>query len=146
MREQHGLRNSPTYSSWLKMRGRCNDPKNNRYMRYGGRGIKVCDAWNNSFCAFFKDMGERPDGMTLDRIDVNKDYELENCRWATEAVQKRDSQKLITFNGQTKSITEWATYLGIRQSALSMRLGKYGWSVERALSPLSYSGRDDLRF
>ena len=133
-REQHRMRYTRTYTSWLKMRARCNDPKNNRYDRYGGRGIKVCPEWDGSFEQFLFDMGERPKGMTLDRRESDKDYCKSNCRWATAKVQARHSEKLLTHCGKTQSITDWANELGIRQSTLSMRLTAYGWSVERALS------------
>jgi hypothetical protein len=87
------MQHSFTYNSFRCMRDRCNNPKNNRYESYGGRGIKVCDEWGR-FDNFLRDMGERPQGYTLDRIDVNGNYELSNCKWSTpkeQALNRRNS-------------------------------------------------------
>jgi len=80
---------SPTYHSWAAMIQRCTNPKRPYYKYYGGKGIKVCERWVRSFEAFLTDMGERPTGLTLDRIDSEKDYTPENCRWATLETQAR---------------------------------------------------------
>ena len=132
--QTHGMRGSQTYTSWLKMRERCSNQKNNRYMRYGGRGIKVCERWDISFENFLADMGERPVGLTIERKDVDKDYEPGNCKWATRQEQAKDCEKRLTHNGKTQSISAWARDLGVNQSTISMRLTRYGWSVDRALS------------
>lgn len=86
-RETHGLSKSNTYSSWVDMKTRCYNNKNKSYPMYGGRGIIVCDRWLDSFDNFLDDLGLKPDGCSLDRIDVNSNYTPENCRWTTHQIQ-----------------------------------------------------------
>lgn len=92
---QHGMNGTPTYRSWAAMKQRCSDdPTRHHYPYYAARGITVCERWRNSFENFLADMGERPEGMTLDRIDVNGHYQPGNCRWAdmkTQRANRRDS-------------------------------------------------------
>ena len=105
-REQEKIED-PLLKTWHGMRSRCNNPNNPGYKHYGGRGISVCERWNKSYTNFKKDMSPRPDGMTLDRIDVNGNYEPDNCQWATAKQQRnnrRDSQSNAdTINNQTLS-------------------------------------------
>lgn len=91
-REYHGLRSSRAYKSWADMIARCFNPKRAGYDNYGARGIKVCQRWRDSFAAFYSDMGERPDGRSLDRINNEGDYEPGNCRWATREEQNRNQR------------------------------------------------------
>lgn len=83
----HATRRTPTYNSWKAMIRRCTDPNSNGWKYYGGRGITVCDDWLHNFATFLDEMGERPEGMTLDRIDSDGNYEPGNCRWATPKQQ-----------------------------------------------------------
>jgi hypothetical protein len=90
-KKDHGMSHTPAYSSWEGMVQRCNNPNNKKYRDYSGRGIKVCEAWKD-FRVFFADMGPRPDGLTLDRINNNGNYEPGNCRWATYHEQRINSR------------------------------------------------------
>ncbi len=116
------------------MRARCNNPNNDDYKGYGGRGIQVCERWD-SFADFFADMGERPVGTSLDRIDVNGDYEPDNCRWAdasTQANNKR-SNRIIEFNGETKTLQQWCREFDIDRKKVSYRIAQ-GYTLEQAFS------------
>lgn len=121
-----------TKISWRRMISRCHNVNDPDYWRYGKRGIKVCDRWRGSFEAFYTDMGLRPEGQTLDREDSKGNYEPTNCRWATAKVQNRHAQNLITYQGKTQALGEWAEELGIKQTTLTMRLKKL--SVEDAFT------------
>lgn len=114
---------------------RCHSEQNPSFPRYGGRGIIVCEAWKASFEAFLKDMGHPPEGNSIDRIDNDRGYEPGNCRWATvkEQAGNRRSSRLITHNGKTLPITEWARLLGRHHMTISDRIAR-GWPLERALS------------
>lgn len=129
-----------TYISWYAMLQRCTNPKNIRYSSYGMRGISVCASWY-SFVNFFKDMGERPTGKTLDRIDNDGNYESSNCRWTTVSEQNFNrSPKLLFYNGIGRTLADWADELNISKSAICRRL-KLGWSLDKALSVKKYETR-----
>lgn len=129
---------SPTYRSWLCMRDRCRSPSNLTYKNYGGRGIRVCGRWDR-FENFLEDMGERPEGTSIDRIDSNGNYEPGNCRWLRRDINsaKQRTNKLITFRGKTQSISAWAFEIasktGITRKCISDRLIR-GWPVDVALT------------
>lgn len=130
--QAHGIV-SPTYCSWQNMKTRCTNPSHAQFKDYGAKGITMCSRWEK-FENFLADMGERPEGRTLDRIDNDKGYEPGNCRWATAKEQAREKRRNLTHNGITLSVTDWAAKLGIKQATLNARLNRHGWSVEKALT------------
>lgn len=132
MRKTHGMAKTRIYHIWCNMRRRCNDVKNQAYDRYGGRGITVCERWMK-FENFLKDMGERPEGMSLDRIDNNSGYSPDNCRWATTVEQNNNQRKnvFITLEGKTQTLAQWCREKGMLYRLVRKRL-HLGWSPERA--------------
>lgn len=125
-----------TYYAWRSMRGRCLNPSNQAWPNYGGRGIRVCKRWVDNYDAFYEDMGPCPDGLSLDRINCNGNYEPGNCRWAgwdTQARNKRTT-RLITHQGKTKPMVDWADDLGIGVDTLYRRLDVYQMPLGRALT------------
>lgn len=118
----------------MAMRQRCGNPKHPAYPRYAGRGIAVCGRWLESFGNFLADMGVRPDGTSLDRIDNDGPYSPENCRWATRVEQSRNTRtnRVIAFRGVRKTLKEWAVKQGINRVTLSRRLDAE-WSIEDAI-------------
>lgn len=140
----HRMKGTPEYKTWLSMRRRCNDPGDKDYPRYGGRGIRVCQEWDKSFEKFFADMGKRPSkAHTLDRINVNGGYCLENCRWADllEQANNRRNNIRITYGGREQTATDWARELGFPEYVLQRRI-KSGWDAERAIeTPLRVTRR-----
>ena len=133
---KHGLYRSPEYRSWDAMKSRCGNPSHTAYPRYGGRGISYDPRWSD-FKNFIDDMGLKPDPkMELDRIDNDKNYCKENCRWATRKEQTRNrggkrATRLYTYEGKTMCIKDWADYVGISPQSMQKRLNK-GWPLERA--------------
>lgn len=131
----HGMSDSSTFFIWNQMKDRCNNPDNHAFPNYGGRGISVCREWGESFSSFLADMGHRPTGMSIERIDNNGNYEPSNCRWATRIQQnnnRRNNRKVTAF-GRTLTLAEWSRETGVNYSALRSRLDR-GWPVETALS------------
>lgn len=122
------------HSSWRAMRYRCEDPKSPSFKHYGGRGIAVCQRWRDSFDAFYADMGPRPDGTTLDRIDSNGNYEPGNCQWAQHKDQHRNKRGTLVLEayGETLTLAEWAEKVGVRADTIKNRLLR-GESVQMAL-------------
>ena len=127
------------HCAWMALRQRCDNPKNENYPNYGGRGITYDPRWS-IFENFLEDMGPPPVGKSLDRKNNDGPYSKANCKWATKGEQMRNRRncKMLTYNGETKTMAEWARSLGIGHSALIARLNR-GWSLEDALSSRSAS-------
>lgn len=132
----HGMVESMEYKSWRSMKSRCLNPKDDNYADYGGRGISVSQEWVNSFETFFADMGRKPSSKhSIERIDVNGNYEPSNCRWATmtEQANNRRNNTRLTFRGITLNQKEWCNKLGLCESTVHNRILK-GMSIEDALT------------
>lgn len=130
----HGMSRTPVHRSWLSMLTRCNNPNSISYPRYGGRGIKVCNRWRK-FEHFYADMGDRPAGTSLDRINNTGDYEPGNCKWSTPSEQQNNTRanNLLTHNGVTRSLAQWARHTGMQEATIRNRINQCNWSVAEAL-------------
>ena len=132
----HGMAGVPEYSIWKDMRARCSNPKHDSYQRYGGRGITICDEWDD-FERFMADMGPRPsDDYSIDRIDNDGPYSPENCQWATQPEQQRNTSRnrYVTFKGQKMTMTDAARAAGLTVGCLRGRFNA-GWPEERLFEP-----------
>ncbi len=139
---KHGLCKSSEYIIWQQMKERCYNVKKESHKRYGARGITVCDRWRESFENFLADMGPRPAGMSLDRIDNNGNYEPGNCRWADNETQYRNRRQTvwIEFNGEKLCQKDWAKRYNIDEATLAQRIAR-GWPLEKAFTePKKNSG------
>lgn len=130
----HGMTQTPTYKTWCAMRRRCHDQAATNFDRYGARGVTVCERWE-AFENFLADMGERPVGMSLDRIDNARGYEPRNCRWATPTQQARNTRnnRMLSHAGETLCMADWAERTGLPYSVIASRV-EHGWSDGRALT------------
>lgn len=134
---KHMKSHSPEWRLWSHMIERCESPNHHNYARYGGRGIAVCKRWRQSLDAFLHDVGPRPSPKhTLDRINVHGDYEPGNVRWATatEQANNRCNTIIVSFNGKTKPLKEWAIEYGLPYALVVDRYRRQGWSIEDALT------------
>lgn len=150
-RRSHGKVFSPTYRSWQNMHTRCGNPNSSEYPRYGGRGISICVRWKD-FATFLQDMGERPSGTTLDRIDNDGDYEPQNCRWAIKRVQSENTSQviLVAVGGVIMSFSEASRRLGRSPSTLHEMMVKLGCTHQEIvcryeMSRLNASVSDDRK-
>lgn len=133
----HGMSYSSEYRTWRAMINRCTNSNDQAYDDYGGRGITICDRWLNSFEAFYEDMGLRPSSdHTLDRREVNGNYDKSNCRWATPTEQANNKRNNVfyTHSGVTKTISEWSREYRIDYGKLYKRLIRDKWDFDRAVS------------
>lgn len=142
---RHGMRRTPEYQAWQDMKNRCYRDKTKRFERWGGRGIRVCKKWRNSFEAFYKDVGPRPSPLhTLDRENNDGHYEPGNVRWATPEQQagNKSNAKLLRYKGRVMCAKAWARELGLKYSLVIVRLRR-GWSAYRTLSTPPYDRGQD---
>lgn len=133
-KDRHGMRRTPTYNTWQCMKNRCLNRKSSDFNRYGGRGVLMSSRWK-SFKNFLEDMGERPKGATLDRVNNKDGYYKNNCRWATAKEQSRNtsSNVVLQFDGRKMTAAEWSEVLSIPRYCIYTRIKK-GWSVDRTLT------------
>ena len=133
---KHGLTNTRLHRIWSGMLRRCYNKNDPNYPRYGGRGISICEDWKTNFKLFYDWAMSNgySDELSIDRIDVNGNYEALNCRWANNKEQSnnKNNNHLVTFNGKTQNVTQWCEELGLNRTRVYKRLKK-GWCVEKAL-------------
>ena len=139
---KHGKTGGPGYAVWAGMRQRCQNPNSAAFRDYGGRGIVVCERWSK-FENFIADRGQPPPGMSLDRKDNDGPYSPENCHWASKKTQVRNRRvtTMYTYQGETKSLPEWAEHFSIPYPTLWVRYSKMGWRDEKLFSPLGYTSK-----
>ena len=136
-RHVHEGRHTELYSHWCSMKSRCHNKNHVHWDRYGGRGIKVCDEWDKSF-AVFRDWAMAngyKDGLSIDRINNDGNYEPSNCRWANQKQQSRNTRRnlFFTINGVRKSFQDWCDEYGANQRPVYQRIQR-GWDIEKALT------------
>lgn len=138
VKRTHGRSSDPVYRVYRAVLQRCGDPNNVNYHNYGGRGIKVCKRWQGKggFERFIEDMGDPPPGTTIERVNNNGDYKPSNCIWADQKAQTRNrrNNRLVTFQGKTQLLVEWAEELGVDYKQLHKRIVTRGWDIERAMT------------
>jgi hypothetical protein len=147
----HGMHSDPLYQVWQAMIKRCINCNDSRYSSYGGRGIAISGEWRHDFKAFYNHVSQLPNfrkkGYSLDRIDNDGNYEPGNVRWATTGQQNRNNRRthLVTHNGKTQCLTDWAQEYGLNRRTFTMRLER-GWTFERALTePIRQWPLSDIR-
>lgn len=138
MRGTHQMSGTKLYNVWMSMNHRCYTKSDCNYYKYGARGITVCDEWRNDFKAFYdwsKSHGYK-EGLSIDRIDNNGNYEPSNCRWVTRLVQANNTRRnqMITYLGKTQSLPDWCRELNLNYKTTRTRINDYKWTIERAFT------------
>lgn len=139
LHKKHGMSNTRLFKAWTCMTQRCKNPNDGAYKNYGGRGITVCEGWlgENGFENFYGWAMKNgySDDLTIDRINVNGDYEPSNCRWATMKEQQNNKRNnhIISLNGEEHTISEWSRITGINKETIEARVNRYGYTDEEAL-------------
>jgi hypothetical protein len=133
--------NPPLYHIWQNMLNRCRSPNFKQWADYGGRGIRVCERWQKSYAAFVEDMGPRPDGFTLDRVDNDGNYEPGNCRWASRSDQQRNRRiaEFVTIDGASHRLIDLVEKSGLNAESVRKRVRR-GLSYDQVVSPIRVSG------
>jgi hypothetical protein len=143
---KHGMAHTKIYRVYCRMKQRCYDQNVKEYKHYGGRGIKVCAEWLDDFMEFYKWATENgyKEGLTIDRKDVNGNYEPNNCMWVDRKAQNNNTRanRYITYNGETHTMAQWAEIKGLKLQTLANRLNIYGWDIERALNEKAVVGKN----
>ena len=133
----HGKCYTRLWRIWVNIKSRCENPNTPNFSNYGARGISICSEWENDFQAFYDWAMSNgyQENLTIDRIDVNGNYDPLNCRWADQITQgnNKRTNHFLTYNGKTQTIAQWANEMGIKQGTLLSRINRLNWSVERAL-------------
>lgn len=134
---KHGMEQTKTYTTWAQMKARCRNKNHKEYPRYGGRGIQVCERWDD-FRNFYADMGDKPDGMSIDRINNDGNYEPSNCRWVaqTEQIRNRRVSPKFIWDGENKSLAEIAALHNLPWRRVYERI-RAGWELSKALQPVA---------
>lgn len=143
-RKKHKMSHSRLYRIWNAMKERCLCETNPNYGNYGGRGISVCSKWEDNFQAFYDWAMSNGynDNLTLDRVDVNGNYEPSNCRWSTRKEQNfnKRNNRLLTYNGKTQTLQQWSDEIGMEYTTILYRI-EHGWTIEAALTVPPYATR-----